>query len=104
MNCSRLIATQFQVCISVFFIGSDEAHEIEPGSTPPSLLLNVSGSVVHGKQHQPAANQRNPTRSVDGLSRVFSQVFMLVPDPNVPPNPEEGTKYYVSVDALRFVG
>ncbi|KAL0581085.1 hypothetical protein V5O48_000979 [Marasmius crinis-equi] len=83
---------------------SFDCHPI-PGSTPPSLLVNVSGSVVHGKQHPPPANQaRNSSRSVDGLSRVFSQVFMLVPDPNVAPNPGEGTKYYVSVDSLRFVG
>ncbi|KAF9270688.1 NTF2-like protein [Marasmius fiardii PR-910] len=83
---------------------SFDCHPI-PGSTPPSLLVNVSGSVIHGRQHPPPANQgRGNTRSVDGLSRIFSQIFMLVPDPNVPPNPGEGTKYYVSVDALRFVG
>ncbi|KAG7099689.1 hypothetical protein E1B28_001511 [Marasmius oreades] len=83
---------------------SFDCHPI-PGSTPPSLFVNVSGNVTHGRQHPPPTSQaRSNTRSVDGHPRVFSQIFMLVPDPNVPPNPGEGTKYYVSVDALRFVG
>ena len=71
------------------------------GSQPPSLLVTVSGTVVHGKgpEGNPAAT---PSKSVDGQPRVFSQTFMLVPDPTA--GPGEQTKYYVNADAMRFVG
>ena len=74
------------------------------GSQPPSLLVTVSGIVTHGKG--PAANPANAPRSaVDGHPRVFSQTFMLAPDPNAPPTKSgEVAKYYITADALRFVG
>ena len=74
------------------------------GSQPPSLLVTVSGIVTHGKG--PAANPANTPRSaVDGHPRVFSQTFMLAPDPNAPPTKSgEVAKYYITADALRFVG
>ncbi|KAG6842446.1 hypothetical protein C0991_007576 [Blastosporella zonata] len=69
------------------------------GTSPPSLLVCVSGSVVHGNPTNITA--RNP----EGRSRVFSQTFMLVPDSNAPATkPGELAKYYVSADAIRFVG
>ncbi|KAG6830900.1 hypothetical protein H0H92_014051 [Tricholoma furcatifolium] len=74
------------------------------GTSPPSLLLSVSGSVTHGK-----GLAGNPTRTkhrdTEGHPRVFSQTFMLVPDPSAPATkPGELAKYYVSADAIRFVG
>ena len=74
------------------------------GTSPPSLLVIVSGSVIHGKG--PEGNPPDtPARSVDGQARVFSQTFMLVPDPTAPPvAPGEVAKYYVNADAMRFVG
>ena len=75
-----------------------------PGSQPPSLLVTVSGIVTHGKG--PAANPANaPRHNVEGHPRVFSQTFMLAPDPNAPPTKSgEVAKYYITADALRFVG
>jgi NTF2-related export protein 1/2 len=74
------------------------------GSQPPSLLVTVSGNVTHGRgpTGNPAAT---PAKCVDGHPRVFSQTFMLVPDPTAPPmKTGEVAKYYVSADAMRFVG
>ncbi|KAF9055975.1 hypothetical protein BJ165DRAFT_1429921 [Panaeolus papilionaceus] len=84
-------------------IMSFDCHPI-PGSSPPSLLITVSGNVTHGKG--PAGNPPDtPSRSIEGHPRVFSQTFILVPDPTAPPTkPGEVGKYYVSADALRFVG
>ncbi|OCH95736.1 NTF2-like protein [Obba rivulosa] len=84
-------------------IQSFDCHPI-PGSQPPSLMVIVSGTVVHGKG--PAGNPPStPSKSVDGQPRVFSQTFMLVPDPNAPKSTTgEVAKYYISADAVRFVG
>jgi NTF2-related export protein 1/2 len=74
------------------------------GSQPPSLLVSVSGNVQHGRG--PAGNPPStPVKSVDGQLRVFSQTFILVPDPTAPPTKTgEVAKYYVGADAMRFVG
>lgn len=74
------------------------------GTSPPSLLITVSGNVTHGRG--PAGNPPNThSRTIDGHPRVFSQTFMLVPDSAAPPTKAgEVAKYYVSADALRFVG
>jgi len=84
-------------------VQSFDCHPI-PGSQPPSLLVTVSGNVQHGRG--PAGNPAaTPAKSVDGQSRVFSQTFMLVPDPTAPPTKTgEVAKYYVGADAMRFVG
>ncbi|KIM88915.1 hypothetical protein PILCRDRAFT_3078 [Piloderma croceum F 1598] len=84
-------------------VQSFDCHPI-PGSQPPSLLVTVSGNVQHGRG--PAGNPAaTPAKSVDGQSRVFSQTFMLVPDPTAPPTKTgEVAKYYVNADAMRFVG
>ncbi|KAJ3555165.1 hypothetical protein NM688_g2727 [Phlebia brevispora] len=73
-------------------------------SQPPSLLVTVSGNVTHGKG--PSGNPPStPAKSIDGQPRVFSQTFMLAPDPNAPrAAPGEVAKYYVNADAMRFVG
>ncbi|KAF7974915.1 hypothetical protein HWV62_1805 [Athelia sp. TMB] len=84
-------------------VQSFDCHPI-PGTQPPSLLVTVSGNVLHGLG--PAGNPAaTPQRSVDGQSRVFSQTFMLVVDPTAPPTKSgEVAKYYINADAMRFVG
>ena len=99
---SRLIVTPYQVRPLQNF--TTVAHVNSTGSQPPSLLVTVSGNVLHGRG--PAGNPvATPNKSVDGQSRVFSQTFMLVPDPTAPPTKTgEVAKYYVNADAMRFVG
>ncbi|KXN88873.1 NTF2-related export protein 1, partial [Leucoagaricus sp. SymC.cos] len=85
-------------------------HEIQsfdcqpvPGTSPPSLLVIVSGNVTHGRG--PSGNPPNtPAKNVEGHPRVFSQTFMLVPDTSATIKPGEVAKYYVSADSLRFIG
>ncbi|KZT08747.1 NTF2-like protein [Laetiporus sulphureus 93-53] len=80
-------------------VQSFDCHPI-PGSQPPNLLITVSGTVTHGR-----APSGKSSRSVDSQPRVFSQTFMLVPDPTAPPSKTgEVAKYYVNADAMRFVG
>jgi NTF2-related export protein 1/2 len=77
------------------------------GSQPPNLLVTVSGTVTHGNPANPAlpSNNNAKSKNVDGQPRVFSQTFVLVPDPSVvPAKTGEVAKYYISADALRFVG
>ena len=77
------------------------------GSQPPNLLVTVSGTVTHGTPANPTAPSNNTTKSknIDGQPRVFSQTFVLVPDSSaVPAKTGEVAKYYISADALRFVG
>jgi NTF2-related export protein 1/2 len=75
-----------------------------PGTHPPPLLVTVSGTVVHGPG--PVKNPPDTSaKSLEGQSRVFSQTFLLVPDPSAAPTkPGELGRYYVGADALRFVG
>ncbi|KAM6498649.1 hypothetical protein JOM56_006597 [Amanita muscaria] len=84
-------------------VQSFDCHPI-PGTQPPSLLLTVSGNVTHGKG--PEGNPPNThSKTPDGHPRVFSQTFLLTPDPAAPATkPGEVAKYYISADALRFVG
>jgi len=81
-------------------VQSFDCHPI-PGTSPPSLLITVSGSVTHGRPPMvPAKNKKT-----EGQPRAFHQTFMLVPDPTAPATkPGEVAKYYVSADAMRFVG
>lgn len=73
------------------------------GTSPPSLLVIVSGNVTHGRG--PSGNPPNtPAKTVEGHPRVFSQTFLLVPDTSATIKPGEVAKYYVSADSLRFVG
>ncbi|CAL1694634.1 unnamed protein product [Somion occarium] len=84
-------------------VQSFDCHPI-PGSQPPSLLVTVSGTVIHGRgpQGNPASTS---SKSVDGQPRVFSQTFMLVPDSSAAKTTAgEVAKYYITADALRFVG
>lgn len=84
-------------------IHSFDCHPV-PGTSPPSLLVTVSGNVTHGRGpagNPPTTSSRNP----EGQPRVFSQTFLLVPDPAASATKPGGVgKYYVSADALRFVG
>ncbi|KAH9849196.1 NTF2-like protein [Lenzites betulinus] len=84
-------------------VQSFDCHPI-PGSQPPSLLVTASGTVIHGKG--PAGNPpKTPRNVVHGHPRVFSQTFVLAPDPNAPPTKSgEVAKYYITADAFRFVG
>lgn len=74
------------------------------GTQPPSLLLVVAGNVTHGRG--PAGNPPNThSKTPDGHPRVFSQTFLLAPDPAAPTTkPGEVAKYYISADTMRFVG
>lgn len=103
MKCSLSIVIQYQVCRKSYS-GVKDMLIVNQGTHPPSLLITVSGSVTHGRG--PAGNPPNTSsRNKDGHPRVFSQTFMLVPDPTAPPSKAgELAKYYVSADALRFVG
>ncbi|KAJ7631196.1 hypothetical protein FB45DRAFT_559512 [Roridomyces roridus] len=80
-------------------IQSFDCHPI-PGTSPPSLLIIVSGSVVHGQ------GTTSHSKNKEDQPRVFSQTFMLVPDAAAPAPTKAGelAKYYISADALRFVG
>ncbi|THH16646.1 hypothetical protein EW146_g4028 [Bondarzewia mesenterica] len=73
------------------------------GSQPPFLLVTVSGTVTHGGG--PTANPTSaPPKTIEGHPRVFAQTFMLVPDAAATTKVGEVAKYYISADALRFVG
>ncbi|KAF8921908.1 hypothetical protein CPB85DRAFT_1265070 [Mucidula mucida] len=83
---------------------SFDCHPV-PGTSPPSLLLTVSGNVTHGKGA--SGNPPNTgNKTIDGHPRVFSQTFILIPDPNAPTTGKVGevAKYFITADALRFVG
>ncbi|KAI0053419.1 NTF2-like protein [Auriscalpium vulgare] len=84
-------------------VQSYDCHPI-PGTQPPSLLVTVSGTVVHGGG--PAANPAKIPKTIEGHPRVFNQSFMLVPDTGttVAPKPGELAKYYITADSMRFVG
>ncbi|KAF5368481.1 hypothetical protein D9758_002164 [Tetrapyrgos nigripes] len=72
---------------------SFDCHPI-PGTSPPSLLVTVSGTVIHGKPHL----STKPSKSIEGQPRVFSQTFMLVPDTEASTTkPGEVAKYYDSL-------
>lgn len=98
-------------CDSSQYFDQDLAHLLVllptyyKGTTPPSLLVTVSGTVVHGKgpNANPAAT---PSKAIDGQPRVFTQTFMLTPDPDAPSaDPTKASVvYYVNADAMRFVG
>ncbi|CCL98142.1 uncharacterized protein FIBRA_00136 [Fibroporia radiculosa] len=82
-------------------------HEVQcfDWSQPPNLLITVSGTVTHGRG--PSGNPpATSNKSIDGQPRVFSQTFVLVPDPSAAPSTKGGevAKYYVNADAMRFVG
>ena len=105
MKCNLSIAIRYQVsygCGSLCLILHSLIFFV--GAQPPSLLITVSGNVTHGLG--PSGNPPGtPARSIEGHPRVFSQTFILVPDPTAPPTkPGEVAKYYVGADALRFVG
>ena len=73
------------------------------GSMPPSLLVTVSGNVIHGEG--PEGNPRGaPTKTIEGHPRVFTQTFVLAPDSSVALKPGEVAKYYILADTMRFVG
>jgi len=84
-------------------------HEVQcfdcqpiPGNQPPHLIVTVSGIVTHGKI---ASNPNPKPKNTEGQPRVFSQTFMLMPDSTAPPGKTgEVAKYYISSDAMRFVG
>ncbi|KAH8835580.1 hypothetical protein DL96DRAFT_1702558 [Flagelloscypha sp. PMI_526] len=81
-------------------VQSFDCHPI-PGTSPPSLIMTVSGQVQHGPPPPPVDNKaRNP----DGHPRVFSQTFMLVPDPAAVVAQGTLPVYFISADSLRFVG
>lgn len=72
-------------------------------TTPPSLLVTVCGTVVHGKTPKPTPPA---SKVVDEQPRIFTQTFVLTPDPDAAASETAGSSvvYYVNADALRFVG
>ena len=75
------------------------------GSMPPSLLVTVSGTVIHGKLAMSA--HPVPSKVLDNQPRIFAQTFMLAPDSDTsaPSDPSKpNVKYYILTDDLRFVG
>ncbi|KAL1740548.1 hypothetical protein HDZ31DRAFT_46769 [Schizophyllum fasciatum] len=82
---------------------SFDCHPV-PGTSPPQLLITVSGNVTHGAGPTGNPKGSNP-KDPEGHPRVFCQTFMLVVDPTAPPSkPGEMAKYYVCADSFRFVG
>ncbi|KAF8527397.1 hypothetical protein BU17DRAFT_73851 [Hysterangium stoloniferum] len=80
-------------------VQSYDCHPIS-STSPPALLITVSGLVTHGTVAAAAAPSaeiagKTPSRNIDTQPRVFSQTFVLM---------KEGEKYYVSADHFRFVG
>jgi NTF2-related export protein 1/2 len=68
-------------------------------TSPPSLLVTVSGTVMHGSS---ASVTQPSSRSLDDQLRLFAQAFMLAPDTDAAPGAQ--VKYYVLSDDMRFVG
>ncbi|KZO96331.1 NTF2-like protein [Calocera viscosa TUFC12733] len=77
-------------------------------SRKASLLLSISGTVVHGKDAIDNPPSRSATAVVDALPRVFSQTFVLSPDlegSGLPPEQWQMVdRYYILSDHLRFIG
>ncbi|KAG8825419.1 hypothetical protein FRC19_011475, partial [Serendipita sp. 401] len=92
-------------------IQSWDCHPI-PGHTPAPILITVSGMVTHGDIPIKVPSTKKP----GVLPRIFSQTFVLAPEPGLPIVPEAGTAdptaaaaqgsdvYYIRSDTLRFVG
>ena len=104
MKCNLSIAIRYQISLGCFVFTLIQLPFLCVGAQPPSLLITVSGNVTHGLG--PSGNPPDtPARSIEGHPRVFSQTFILVPDPTAPlTKPGEVTKYYVGADVLFFVG
>ncbi|KAG8834692.1 hypothetical protein FRC18_001619 [Serendipita sp. 400] len=92
-------------------IQSWDCHPI-PGHTPAPILITVSGMVTHGDIPIKVPSTKKP----GVLPRIFSQTFVLAPEPGLSIVPEAGTAdptaaaaqgsdvYYIRSDTLRFVG
>jgi len=83
-------------------IQSWDCHPI-PGYNPAPILITVSGTVIHGS----VPPKMPQTKKHGHLPRIFSQTFVLAPEPN-PPQAEgttsEGDTFYIRSDTMRFVG
>ncbi|KAF8471462.1 NTF2-like protein [Russula ochroleuca] len=74
-----------------------------PKTQPLSLLIKVSGNVTHGGG--PGANPPSTHKKViEGHPRVFSQIFMLVPNNTAPTKVGEVAKYHIIADTMCFLG
>ena len=81
---------------------------VHSGMTPPSLMVAITGVVMHGSDRgQPSATTN---KKPDEHPRTFSQSFVLMEDPEADPTPHPkakkplGPRYYVKTDMMRFVG
>ena len=101
-----MMCMQYQVCtlsLSFSYLNLTNYSTVSEGTTPPSLLVTVCGTVIHGKGPNPTAP---PSKTVDEQPRIFTQTFVLTPDPDAAASESSGSSvvYYVNADSLRFVG
>lgn len=104
MKFSHLTATRSPVSSMRSLVNIRADLACPAGTTPPSLLLTVCGTVLHG----PAAGTftaATSSKTVDSQPRIFTQTFTLAPDTEASTGESStSVKYYVNSDALRFVG
>lgn len=99
-------------------VQSYDCHPV-PGTTPPALLITVSGTVLHGPAAVAAGAGKGPVAArfggkVEEQPRVFSQSFLLLQDPEAAgeagaaagdaADKNKGPRYYIKTDNMRFVG
>ncbi|KIY52006.1 NTF2-like protein, partial [Fistulina hepatica ATCC 64428] len=62
-----------------------QSHDCQPvpNTSPPQLLVTVTGQVTHGKGPEGNPKHVRP-KEIEGHPRVFHQTFMLVADPEAP--------------------
>lgn len=73
------------------------------GYNPAPILITVSGTVTHGSM-PPKIPQ---TKKHGHLPRIFSQTFVLSPEPSRPQTEattSEADTFYLRSDTMRFVG
>lgn len=85
-------------------IQSWDCHPV-PGTNPTAILVTVSGIVLHGEM----PSKMPQTKKHGVLHRIFSQSFVLTPEPKpmIQPGAEAGQeadRYFIRADTMRFVG
>ncbi|CAG7854058.1 SubName: Full=Uncharacterized protein {ECO:0000313/EMBL:CCA69585.1} [Serendipita indica DSM 11827] len=89
-------------------LGQPETAHLTPfykGTNPTAILVTVSGIVLHGEM----PSKMPQTKKHGVLHRIFSQSFVLTPEPKpmIQPGAEAGQeadRYFIRADTMRFVG